>query len=273
MTKILPAPTPAFLFALLFFSVLTNALAAAIPEDSWPNTISVHYQIHSPRPGLPAGFSSRMEHLHRHLSRELRGLNRWMETERIIVYLYPDRPSYIQGSFRPPPWSGGAAITAGLSQPKRLALIAGASDMVIAHELTHLFMDSFFAERGRRRAPRWLNEGLASMVENDVARRGTGALPKTILMDEFLRQSPQKDDAASRVGLWYRQAESLVRFLKQGPGFKFDSFCRALRDDVGLKRALFQVYAYPDIRSFERAWLAWAARQGKPAALKANEAP
>lgn len=249
---------------LLFFA-LSNAAAAALIEDSWPSAISVHYQIHSPRPGLPAGFSSRMERLHKHLSRELRGLNRWMDTERIVVYLYPDRRSYIQGSFRPPPWSGGAAITAGPSQPKRLALIAGSSDMVIAHELTHLFMDSFFAERGRRRAPRWLNEGLATMVENDVAGRRAGALPKTILMEEFLRQSPQKDDAAARVGLWYRQAESVVRFLKQGPSFKFDSFCRALRDDAGIERALFQVYAYPDIRSFEKAWLAWAGRQGKPA--------
>lgn len=255
----------------LFFFVLSNAVAAAaIPEDSWPSAISIHYQIHSPRPGLPAGFSSRMERLHRRLSRELRRLNRWMETERIIVYLYPDRPSYVQGSFRPPPWSAGAAITAGPSQPKRLALIAGADEATIAHELTHLFMGSFFAERGRRRAPRWLNEGLASMIENDASGRKSGALAKSIPMDEFLRQSPQKDDAAARVGLWYRQAESIVRFLKQGPAFKFDSFCRALRDDAGLERALFQVYAYPNVGSFEKAWLDWTSRQGKPAASKTN---
>jgi hypothetical protein len=251
--------------------LLALALAAAAPssasESDWSSSRSMHFVIHHESPRLPMGFTGSVEAGHRKVSAELSSLATWLVAEKIDVYLYRNTDSYHAGRFHPPAWSDGIALTPNRpGAPKGIAVFEGVSGPTFAHELSHLVLGSWFLESGRR-PPRWLDEGLAMLVESELAVgrpiESGPSVQDPEPAESFTASQPGRDASSERVNAWYAQAESMTRFLKRAKSpFQFPRLCRALRDGDKLEHALFTIYAFRSLKEFETAWRAWASSRG-----------
>ena len=159
-----------------------------------------------------------------------------------------------------------------LEGEKVLAIFEPVETAVIAHELTHLYFHAFFDEKSAR-APKWLDEGLAGMLQDAALTRpdprDKGPVLSTVIpMSTFMAWRPTQDDPGAAVTLWYRQAHSVVRFIKHGHiDGVFTAFCGKLRDGVDVETALREVYGYRDLTAFEQAWLKWRPKKAVGALL------
>lgn len=196
-----------------------------------------------------------------------------MSEERIKVYLYRDRDSYAAGMFSPPPWSGGLARVS--ANEKALALHEPLETATAAHELSHLYLHAYFAG-GKRPPPPWLDEGLAGLLQDTAlvmpdARAKGPPIPRPLPLKELVSTRPERDEAEARVGLWYRQAHSLVLFLKRSRSdAEFVALCARLKEGDGLEKALRSAYDFEDLAALERAWLHWRPKKapGLPSGLE-----
>ena len=233
-------------------------------EESWPTSKSAHFVIHYEAAALAKEFPRKIELIHKGLRRELWTVSPWMSSENVHVFLYSSRMTYAAGRFHPPPWSGGiSAYPTWPGEPKNLAVFEPVDYAILAHELTHLYFDYSFIQKNKM-PPRWLNEGLATMIQVDAMVRKPPAAPP-MDMGAFLAYAPSNDDPANFVGQWYLQAESVVRFLKRTfPSMYFARFCNALEGGMGSMAALEKIYGYHDPASLQDAWLRW---RSNPASL------
>ncbi|MFH2204380.1 MAG: hypothetical protein ABIJ96_14780 [Elusimicrobiota bacterium] len=263
--------------AALALLCLLAGRAAAGYEEGWPMRTSMHYSVrHEAAP--PAGFTGKIERIHRSLRREFWSLSRWMDTEKIHIYLYRDLKSYRAGSFSPPSWSNGQArYSSAPNSPKQLLIPSDASADVIAHETAHLLLGSYFMET-KAVPPNWLNEGLAVMMGRDVENpkkkdyRGP-KLASYIPLRQFFSTKPGRDAHQEGVNAWYGQAESLVRFLKATrPPFNFTRLCKLLREGSSSERALFQAYSFRSVEEMQKEWLKWAA-EGREKRVRIESRP
>jgi hypothetical protein len=248
--------------------VLACPRAFGYGEESWPTVKSAHFVIHYEAATLQKGFSKRIEGIHDHLRRELWTISPWMSSENVHVYLYSSRMTYAAGRFHPPPWSGGISVYPTFpGEPKNLAVFEPVDYPILAHELTHLYFDYSFVQKSRL-PPRWLNEGLATMIQGDAMG---GKLPAAPPMDmgQFLYYIPGNDDPINFVSQWYLQAESVVRFLKRTfPSMYFTRFCKALADGTSSPAALEKFYGFQDAAALQDAWLKWRANPAQAARKK-----
>lgn len=242
---------------------LCAAPARAMPEEGWDAARTMHFTVKRQSRLMDKKFQATLERAYQRLHTELFSLSPWMATEKVEVFVYRDRRAYAAGSFRPPEWSGGAAVLdPDPKVAKRLILFKPVPDATVAHELTHLYFDSFFREAGKQ-PPRWLNEGLATMLEDEVLRRPDPRnrgprLKEVIPLERFFASEPGRDDPRNRVLDWYAQAHSLVRFLKRRYNkFRFVNFCKMLRAGDGEAKALRQAFGLKDYAELEREWLKW----------------
>ncbi|HEX4048149.1 MAG TPA: hypothetical protein VH309_09965 [Elusimicrobiota bacterium] len=240
--------------------LLLAQTARAQPEASWNSDQTQHFTIRHENPASSLGDDNLIERIYEALHPVLFPLVPWMTREKVQVYLYGGRDSFLKGRFDPPAWSGGLMIDSG--GDKLLAVYEPLDAAVTAHELTHLYFHAFFDETGAR-PPAWLDEGLAMMLQDDALSmpdpRDRGpVLLSPIPMKSFLRERPAGDAPASHVGAWYRQADSVVRFLKSAHvGSLFPDFCGKIRDGDDAETSLRDVYGYADLDAFEAAWLKW----------------
>jgi len=248
---------------LLFIPVLLFA-----GESGWNTRWTSHFLIHQENSRSAKGVGAEMEKIFRGLRKELWSLSSWMDTEKVEVYLYKDRKSYLEGRFKPPEWSGGMVYKSGRRGAQwSLAVYEPFSPKTVAHELTHLYFASFF-KRVPGRLPLWLNEGLAVMMVEETAGRVKPSyrgppVDKAIPAEVFLKLKKIPNSDSGSVQDFYSQAHSVVRFLKKGNSpFKFEKFCRQLRDGEQVERALFSAYGFGSMEKFEKAWKKWAAPPG-----------
>lgn len=247
---------------------LSLAVAAAIAapsanaqeEKDWGKQTTAHFTIRHQRMGFSPGDHTLIERIYSVLHPDLWRLVPWMAERRTDIYLYEDRQSYLAGKFGPPPWSGGL-LAEGFGETA-LAIFEPLDTAIVAHELTHLYFHSYFDEKGAR-PPSWLDEGLAGMLQDEALAppdsREKGPVLKAVLpMAEFLAARPGRDAPGAWVSSWYRQAHSVVRFLKRGHiELKFPDFCKELRSGSGAEDALKKVYEYEELAAFEAAWQRW----------------
>jgi len=258
----------------MLFLLLLAQLAQAQPEASWNSDETQHFTVHHENPGSSLGDDNRIERIYEALHPALWPLVPWMTQKKVSIYLYSSRESFLKGRFNPPPWSGG--LMSDSQDEKALAIYEPVDTAATAHELTHLYFHAFFDEKPLA-PPVWLDEGLATMLQDDALtlpdpREKGPVLPAPIPMKAFLKSRPAQDTPSARVTVWYRQAHSVVRFVRGGhiEGL-FAEFCRKLRDGVDLETALREVYGYPDLDAFERAWLKWRPKKAKGQAVGLGE--
>ncbi len=246
------------------------ARAQDIPENNWPTSMTVHFIMHHQSVRLPPGFLLNMEGIHREITRELWFIADGMQSEKIDFYLYPDRASYLAGSFHPPSWSAGRSESRGYPRPKKVFVTYdGARKELIKHELTHLFFAAYWKRPDMAPPPIWLNEGLAVTMEGKHT-----PVVRPIPMRDFLNTAPQTDDPASRVNDWYAQAGSVTNFLRKSrPSYHFKGLLEALRDGEPLVDALRHAYGFHSIEDFEKAWKSYAAIGLERGAASAKAAP
>lgn len=219
---------------------------------------------------MPSGLLLELGKMHGRLKRDLASFSPWMAKEKIKIYLYKTPESYMRGEFEPPAWSNGVAfyakkLIATHEQPED-----GKLHSVLAHEMSHLLFESFWAEE-RKDPPVWLNEGLAMLEEApDPGRpessdwhRAMWVLEEkqTVSFERFFSVSPARDMAGAdkdAVSLWYVQAYSVVYFLyRRHTRLQFRNFCAQLREGKNLQQALWKAYRYPTLSKFEKEWRAW----------------
>ncbi|MFH1723361.1 MAG: hypothetical protein ABII00_01945, partial [Elusimicrobiota bacterium] len=201
-----------------------------------------------------------LEHLHANLMLDLAAFSPWARDERVAIYLFRTQESYRKVTGRPD-WSGGAS-----SVKRRKVYLYAGEEMVgiLAHELTHIYFDSFFI--AGRNSPLWLSEGMATMVQTERGLavpnwlqsnlgilRGGGGYKLADLMRVEATIGADDDE----IRLWYTQAYSVVRFLIRSQyRSSFYKFCRFLRDGAPVKDALYRAYGMPfnRVKALEYAW-------------------
>ena len=253
--------------------LLLAQLAQAQPEASWNSDQTQHFTIHHENPTSSLGDNNLIERIYTALHPTLWQLVPWMTQNKVEIYLYSSRESFLKGRFNPPAWSGG--LMSESQGVKSLAIYEPIDASTTAHELTHLYFHTFFDEKPA--PPSWLDEGLAVMLQDDALsmpdpREKGPILPSPIPMKTFVKSRPAQDSPAARVALWYQQSHSVVLFLRHAHiEDLFTRFCQELREGTDLETALRDVYGYADLNAFEQDWLNWRPSKGKGMLLNPGE--
>lgn len=240
-------------------------------EEGWRLTRTPHFVVRHQARTLPKGLPLSLEKIHSHLKMDLAAFAPWMSKERVNLYLYANRESYLAGEFDPPGWSNGITF-----YDRRIVAVYDQSDNrsklleVTAHEMAHLFFEGYFGEKGLK-PPQWLNEGLAMLEESRDRREAASSLwyqaSRNLLdrgvlpMQDFLEVQPRPGDKnREAVSLWYVQAYSAVYYLcRVKSRVQFQLFAAKLREGRSVEQALRSAYGFPSLSRFEREWKKWLA--------------
>ena len=258
-----------------------------ISQENWQELKSQHFLIYFPE-GLQdfvERVSSRAERDYLRISDYLgygRTLNFWTWENRVKIYIYPDKSSYLQATSTPE-WSIGVA------DYKKRAISSFVDcqdflDSTLPHEIAHLMFRDFVGLS--RRIPVWLDEGVAifsevknwqereKMIKENAEDGSVMPIKNLMSMDISLvknpaglyirpaigkkRQTVMFLTGESLVNLYYSQAASIVNFLIEIYGTKrFANFCRNLRDGKTVEEAL--QFSYPNsigsIEELQEEWL------------------
>ncbi|MDQ7774321.1 MAG: peptidase MA family metallohydrolase [Elusimicrobiales bacterium] len=263
--------------ALLLLSLAVNAGAASagdamrhgVPAQSvpaWKLKASPHFEIYHEAGWAPNSIAIEMEKLYSSMRLNLSMFAPWMVKEKTKVYIHSSRETYLKGEFEPPSWSKGLAFTS-----RKTIVVYDSGDLeklraVIAHELTHLYFETYFAEK-LKYPPKWLNEGLAVMME-DSSHSAEGGPWTTALkymprerffgMRSYFASELSALNTDQKIGDWYLQAFGIVKHLySPAQRLQFRNFCEKIRDGAGLETALWEVYRVRDADHFEKKWAAW----------------
>ena len=207
----------------------------------------------------------------------------WTWNNRVKIYIFGDRASYLKVS-KQPDWSDGMADYT----HKQILSYAGSArfvEGVLPHETAHLIFRDFVGFKGE--VPVWLDEGVAQWAE-PFKREKVKTVSKYLLSKGMLfsvgdmvaldirrvtkdsalniRSVQDKDGNRSVFSLngdavvstFYVEAVSLVGFLiERYGGSCFTDFCRQLRDGKRLDEALRFAYAtyITGVEELERKWL------------------
>jgi len=132
----------------------------------------------------------------------------------------------------------------------------GAGD-TLRHELTHI-VTHVAGEGPYGSLPAWLDEGTAMYGQSEPGEGYTSALEKAVERDSLLsvRSMTAPTGDASKVGLFYGQAWSLVDFLIEtyGPA-KFAELYAVFKEGSTVDKALLKVYGF-DQGGLEDVWRA-----------------
>ena len=179
----------------------------------------------------------------------------WAWDNRVKIYIYPDRDSYISyvDANDYAKWSSGMVKY----EEKEIISYAQSEEFLrstLPHEITHLIFRDYVGERN---IPVWIDEGVAQWEEEwkrEFVKRKMKKLLEAhepIDMGRMMMLQIGLVDNEAIVELYYVQAISLVDFLITEHGGKnFIFFCRYLRDGKDLNEAL--KFTYPtSIRSVD----------------------
>ncbi|MBI3298523.1 MAG: hypothetical protein HYZ75_10190 [Elusimicrobia bacterium] len=232
----------------------------ATPPKGFTRTQTKHFNVFAEGRPPSLEFLETLENLHANLMLDLAAFSPWAREERASIFLFRDQESYRRVTGRPA-WSGGAS-----SVKRRKIYLYESEELVgiLAHELTHIYFDSFFL--GGVTDPLWLSEGMATLVQTerglaapnwlkqnlDVIKRGGG-----YALDELIRVENTSGAADEEIRLWYSQSYSVVRFLIRSQyKSSFYKFCRFIRDGSTVKESLYRAYGMPftTVKALEYAW-------------------
>ncbi len=243
------------------------ARSAAIREETPPEAPpgfamvkTSHFVIYEEGRDVSKDIIENMENLHGNIMLDLVAFAPWTRDRKVFVFFTNNQDTYQRLTGRPA-WSGGVAS---LSERKIYLFKSEEAFGILAHELTHIYFDSFFP--ANRPSPLWLSEGMATYIQSErgystprwlaqnMALLGKGGGFK---LADLVRIENMQGADEDNVRLWYAQSYSIVRFLmKMKAGEAFYLFCTRLKNGTPVHQALFQAYGMPynKISSLEYAW-------------------
>ncbi|MBI4802684.1 MAG: hypothetical protein HY796_09205 [Elusimicrobia bacterium] len=252
------------LLLLLFFSALASS-ASGRPAASWQLKTSPHFSVYHEADWSPDSITLELERLYGKLRMNVSMFAPWMVREKTKVYIYRDQRTYLNGEFHPPKWSKGLAYFS-----TKTVVVYDSGDIIklratLAHELTHLYFESFYGER-LKNPPQWLNEGLAVMME-DLSPAGAGHWSsslryfpgeKIIPLERFFSVRLDQLDSDAQIGYWYLEAFGVVAYLfRPHMRIQFKNFCSLLRQGEKLEPTLWKVYRIKNLGEFDLTWRNW----------------
>ena len=235
-------------------------------KDSYPpvpNGFSMsetrHFVIYEEGEKVSKKIINALEHLHGNIMIDLIAFSPWTRDKKVFLFFCSSQKTYQKITGRPA-WSGG---TASLKERKIYVYKSPGAFGIIAHELTHIYFDSFFSLKPN---PLWLSEGMAVYIQVErgvsipiwlsnnlkMISRGAGFKLKDLMRIENLEDADEES-----VRLWYAQSYSLVRFLmKMKAGDSFYRFCKMIKNGNPVHKALYRSYGMPynKITALEYAW-------------------
>jgi hypothetical protein len=224
-----------------------RAPVAPLAPGSYEQT-SLHFKVKTYGADRARRISDRAEALYQTLMVDT-NLYSFMPSGLYELAVYADRAEYAAKTGQPE-WSGGAAYGNAIYSFDGPQL-----DLVLAHEMTHLIVHEFL-ERPRPDLL-WIDEGLAVYEESKAGGRGipTG---QPLPLAEMLAFVPLEQSAdSSKVGLWYAQAGSMVRYLvERGGTMGFYQFLGALKEGRGVDDAVRASYGarWKSLSDFYEDW-------------------
>jgi len=259
-------PHTMFLKVFLFF-LLTGASCAQESSTGavWHLKSSPHFQIYHESSWSPASISLELERLYGKLRLNISMFAPWMVQEKTRIYIYKNQDTYLNGEFTPPKWSKGLAYF-----NKKTIVVYDTGNIVtlravIAHELTHLYFESFYGE-SMKYPPQWLNEGLAVMMEDlSYTEESPWSLAlkyfskeKIIPLEDFFKMKLEQLDSDEQIGYWYLESFGAVSYLFQPhKRLQFKNFCSILRKGEPLNSALWKLYRLNGPAGMEAPWRYW----------------
>ncbi|RKY33687.1 MAG: hypothetical protein DRP69_06060 [Candidatus Duberdicusella sinuisediminis] len=209
--------------------------------------------------------------------------NFWTWDNRVKIYIYPDKKSYLKYSGQPQ-WSEGMANYTN----KQILTYRGAKsflDSILPHEITHLLFRDFIGFESK--VPLWLDEGVAQWAQEKDRRKimefMKQSFDKGIVLSFkdmmnidvnkinsidsiHIRYALQKEPTLmflsgdNLVKLFYLQSASLVGFLIERHGnSRFTDFCRYLKRGEPLDSSLRKAYPklITDLDQLQSLWISY----------------
>ncbi len=246
------------IFLISFFIITSFAHTTEFREEKSHHFVVYYYE------GIPEEFADKTleycERYYREITDRL-GYNRfdfWTWDDRAIVYIYPDKETYLK-EVRQAKWSGGAA------SPIEKTIwafphMAGFFDSLLPHEIGHIIFREVIGPRAR--VPLWLEEGVACYQEEARRFGASGIASKAIRENKFipLDKLSQIDvrrlENREEVNLFYIEAVSVIDFLitKYGRS-SFAEFCRELRSGKSFDTALHYAFDIRDLNELNDLWV------------------
>lgn len=236
-------------------------------EDNYPETpagfamkATRHFVVYEEGAEVSDELAETLESLHGNIMLDLVAFSPWTREKKVFIYYAQTGETYRKLTGRPA-WSGGAAS---LSERKIYVYKSDEAFGILAHELTHIYFDSFFPSATP--SPLWLSEGVATYIQSERGFSTPNWLDQNLKLLEggsgfklgdLVRIENMQGADEDNVRLWYAQSYSLVRFLmKMKAGDAFYVFCKELRDGKPANQALYRAYGMPynKLSSLEYAW-------------------
>ncbi|OGR74838.1 MAG: hypothetical protein A2X32_07995 [Elusimicrobia bacterium GWC2_64_44] len=244
-----------------------TVIGARGEEDTYPETppgfsmkVTRHFVVYEEGAEVSEELSETLESLHGNIMLDLVAFSPWTREKKVFIYYAQSGETYRSLTGRPA-WSGGAAS---LGERKIYVYKSDEAFGILAHELTHIYFDSFFPASVP--SPLWLSEGVATYIQSERGYSTPNWLNQNLKLLEggsgfklgdLVRIEDMQGADEDNVRLWYAQSYSVVRFLmKMKAGDAFYVFCKEIRDGKPANQALYRAYGMPynKLSSLEYAW-------------------
>jgi len=228
--------------------------------DGFAVKVTQHFVVYEEGAEVSEEISETLESLHGNIMLDLVAFSPWTRDRKVYIYYLQTGESFRKLTGRPA-WSGG---TASLGERKIYVYKSDEAFGILAHELTHIYFDSFFPATNP--SPLWLSEGIATYIQSERGFSTPNWLAQNLKLleggsgfklNDLVRIENMQGADEDNVRLWYAQSYSVVRFLmKLKTGNAFYLFCKNLRDGKPAHQALYQAYGMPynKLTSLEYAW-------------------
>jgi len=230
------------------------------PPPGFAMKVTRSFVIYEEAPEVSEELAQTLESLHGNIMLDLVAFSPWTREKKVYIYYSQTGESYRRLTGRPN-WSGGAAS---LNERKIYVYKSDEAFGILAHELTHIYFDSFFPPSNP--SPLWLSEGIATYIQSERGFSTPNWLEQNLKLleggsgfklNDLVRIENMQGADEDNVRLWYAQSYSVVRFLmKLKAGNAFYTFCKKLREGSPAHQALYQAYGMPynKLTSLEYAW-------------------
>lgn len=248
----------------LFFFFLFFPLIIFADNQPWQLEKSTHFLIYyknAPEDKI-SELINKAEGYYDSITQDL-GFNRfnfWLWDNRAQIYLYDTKQDYDQAT-NSLGWSAGQVIPSS-KVINSFVTAPGFLNNVLPHELAHIILLEMVGFNNPA-VPLWLQEGVASyqggneyITKANLALniKNSNFINLTALSNFDLMHSADKE----KVGLFYAQAHSLVKYLISEFGKdQFVYFCQNLRDNKDLTRALAKTYSFASFEDLQDSWKAY----------------